>query len=258
MKSDHEILQDLSRDLDRKREADGMSAIVDAPKRAAPQAGGWVVRYSEKEQAEALERMEQVERQRQISMRVNGLIGERGDRYADCTLANFAADDAKRQAAVERLRTYIDNIGQNAVDGLGVFLFGPCGTGKDHLAMAVARAFCIAAGRGVAWASGAILFEKLRDSFDGRTTEAEVLGQYARAPVFWLSDPLPVRGELTQYQAEAIYRLIDVRYNHKRPMIVTANIEPGQADATLGPAIARRLRESTIQIHCNWPSYRRP
>jgi DNA replication protein DnaC len=184
-------------------------------------------------------------------------VSARGERYANCGLNNFAADHESQRKALATLQDYCENIKQRAADGVGVFLFGPCGTGKDHLAMGVARAFVAATSQGVSWASGAMLFEQLRDSFDGKKSEGEVMATHVKAPLLWISDPLPVRGELTQYQAEALYRLVDARYNARRPIIVTANIAPGTADATLGPAIARRLRESTIPVHCNWPGFGR-
>lgn len=191
-----------------------------------------------------------------VSTALAGLRSVRGDRYRNCTLANFDCATGPQTVVVEKLRAYCLNIEAHAGEGEGVFLFGACGTGKDHLAMAIATAFVRVTGQKVAWASGSMLFEQLRDSFDGKKSEADVIGPYRNAPLLWISDPLPVKGELTQYQAESLYRLIDARYNARKPTLVTANIEPGQADATFGPAIARRLRESTIPIHCNWPAHR--
>ncbi len=184
------------------------------------------------------------------------LRSDRGERYRQCTLANFDCTTSPQTLVVERLRSFAANIAQHAGQGEGVFLFGACGTGKDHLAMALASAFIRATGQRVAWVCGAMLFQQLRDSFDGKKSEAEVVGQYRIAPLLWLSDPLPVKGELTQFQAESLYGVIEARYNARRPTIVTANIEPGQADATFGPAIARRLRDATTAFHCNWPPFR--
>lgn len=245
MKSDDDELKELAADLEQRRES--VAVVKPVPIRAIPAATSRQLTP------------EQFERRAQLNT-IHGytreLVQARGSRYADCTLTNFGCDTDKQAQAVERLVGYCRELKENAAKGLGVFLFGSCGTGKDHLAMGVAKAFIAATSKPVIWVSGAMLFEKLRDSFDGKKSESEVLGRYASASLLWLSDPIPVKGELTQYQAEALYRLVDERYNHRRPVLVTANIEAGTADTAMGPAIARRLRESTMQIHCNWNQFK--
>ena len=189
-------------------------------------------------------------------MNFRRLVAARGERYADCTLSNFVVGEGEelKGRQVSKLRAYCQHVALRASEGTGVLLHGACGTGKDHLAMAVARAFIYATAKAVVWTSGALLFERLRDSFDGKQTEGQAVGPYLHAPLLWISDPLPVKGELTPYQSEALYRLVDGRYNARRPIIVTANLS-GKADEVMGAAIARRLRESTLQIHCNWQRY---
>ena len=256
MKSNDPQLAEVAAEFDRRRaeeEPRGPSGVVFRP---IPPA------MSDEQAAQLSQReAEHAKKQAENQARSNfsKLVQLRGERYAKCSLDNFTTDGhSGPTAAVSKLRTYCENIKQHAADGVGVFLFGPCGTGKDHLAMGVAKAFIKATSQPVSWASGAMLFEQLRDSFDGKKTEGEVMGPHLKAPLLWLSDPLPVRGELTQYQAEALYRLVDARYNARRPIVMTANIEPGTADLTLGPAIARRLRESMIRVHCNWQPFRSP
>lgn len=251
MKSDEETLTELAADQRKWREENPHpSATV---KKFAPRLSldGKVVNAPISDEEK---------KQRDMASRVNGftneLISARGARYRNCTITNFGCSNDEQAKAVERLTGYCRNMEANAKSGLGVFLFGGCGTGKDHLAMGVAKAFIAITGKSAMWISGAMLFEKLRDSFDGKKSEGEILSRYASTPLLWLSDPIPVKGELTQYQAEALYRLVDERYNNRRPVLVTANIEAGTADSLMGPAIARRLRESTLQVHCNWPGHK--
>lgn len=255
MKSDEPTLAEVAADLDRRREQESPVLPATVSFRPIPPA---MTQSQEEIVAKRHEDYAKKQAAQAAYANLNRLIQQRGDRYAKCGLDNFTTDGQEAPCrAVSRLREYCDEISKNAAEGVGVFLFGPCGTGKDHLAMGVAKAFIGTTRQSVSWASGAMLFEQLRDSFDGKKSEGEVMAPHVKAPLLWISDPLPVRGELTQYQAEALYRLVDARYNARRPMLVTANLEPGKADATLGPAIARRLRESTIQIHCNWPPFKR-
>jgi len=254
MKSDDPQLAEVAADFARRQSQEMPAKPSGVVLRAIPPA-------MTDEQADVVRQREEAyakqQAARQVHANLGKLIQQRGERYAQCKLDNFTTDGhASPVAALEKLRAYCQNITTHAANGVGVFLFGPCGTGKDHLAMGVAKAFINATGQSVSWASGAMLFEQLRDSFDGKKSEGEVMAPHVKAPLLWISDPLPVRGELTQYQGEALYRLVDARYNARRPIVMTANIEPGTADLTLGPAIARRLRESMVRVHCNWPPFK--
>lgn len=202
------------------------------------------------------------ERRGRVAHYQQQLTRTRGKRYTDCSLANFTLYGTSEQQAMQRhvveaVRDYCRNIEANVADSFGVFLFGPCGTGKDHLATAVARAFIHATAEPVRWVCGPELYQQLRDSFDGKRSEGEVLRPYASAPLLWISDPLPVKGELSPFESSALYRLIESRYSNRRPTMMTANLGPNEADRQFGPAVARRLRETTLQLYCNWPSYRR-
>lgn len=203
------------------------------------------------------------ERRGRVAHYQQQLTRTRGKRYADCSLANFTFYGTDEQQAMQRgvvasITDYCRNIQDNIADSRGVFLFGPCGTGKDHLATYIARVFIHVTADPVRWVCGAELYQQLRDSFDGKKSEGEVLRPYASAPLLWISDPLPVKGELSQFEASALFRLIESRYSNRRPMVMTANLGPNEADVQFGPAVARRLRETTLQLYCNWPSHRRP
>lgn len=188
-------------------------------------------------------------------------IAQRGRRYGMCRVANFYADGAggdAKVAAKEALFAYLSDWESNYAKGFGVTLYGPVGTGKDHLAAAVCH-HAIDCGLAVEWVDGMTLFAELRRSFDAdsRDTETRIIDRYKLAAVLCISDPLPVSGELTDFQASALLRIIDGRYNDFRPTIITVNVAGGEeARRRLTPAIHDRIRHVSLAVNCNWPSYR--
>lgn len=183
-----------------------------------------------------------------------------GRRYAGCTLENYCASTGPQTLALESLRAYAKAIREHVVSGYGVTLFGSCGTGKDHLAIALCRE-AIEAGVRSVWVDAEAQFAELRASFrdDARKDEREVFRSLETVPVLALSDPIPQSGELTEYQSRAIRRVIGARYANLLPTILTLNVATGdEAKQRLGVAVYDRIRGSSLAIHCNWPSHRQP
>jgi DNA replication protein DnaC len=159
---------------------------------------------------------------------------------------------------MDALLDYVANIRENWMLGKNVILYGGKGTGKDHLLMGLAR-FAFGQCQSVTWRNGADLFAEFRDTMGGSETEAHLLRKYSTCKVLWISDPIPVAGELTPYQGATLFSIVDARYRECLPTWVTINV----ASATdfsrlLLPQVADRLRDGALCIHCNWASYRKP
>lgn len=190
--------------------------------------------------------------------RLANLIRQAGHRYADCTLATFKATSDKQRRAAEGVVAYCDML-RDAWESSSLILFGPVGTGKDHLAIAVARILIEDLGKRVEWLNGQDWFGRVRDAMDSNRPEADLIRVYATPDVLVLSDPVPPVGSLTQHQSTMLYRLIDARYSRGVPTICTVNVkDSAEADERLGAATWDRLCHGAWTIHCNWPSYRKP
>lgn len=188
--------------------------------------------------------------------RWRGLVRDRGERYAECRLANFEQATDAQKRAVAALADYCRDITDRLANCEGLILFGPKGTGKDHLAMAVARQ-AVFAGKYVLWQNGMDLFGDVRDSFDEATSERSLVNRLVAPDVLYLSDPLPPMGRLTDFQAGMLFRVIDGRYSRGRPCWVTVNVSSGsELDERMGSQVGDRLRHGALAIFCDWPSYR--
>ena len=105
---------------------------------------------------EARDQQRMADRQRaELIERARGLVAAAGERYRNCVLDNFECSHPQQGKVVSALRDYSDQDSQD-----NVILYGPVGTGKDHLAFAVCRA-AIKAGRTVRWINGQKWFGQL-------------------------------------------------------------------------------------------------
>jgi len=181
----------------------------------------------------------------------------RGTRYARCTLENFEVTCHEQTAVVVAVAQYRDNLEASIDRGVGLVLTGPSGTGKDHL-LATLCGPVLAIPRTLKWTSGAELFGKFRDNIDSRDSEGGLLADYTLPAVLVLSDPMPIIGSLTAYQAGILYRILDYRSSHLQATWATLNVSNREeAERHLGPQIVRRLVDDSVSLACNWQPYRR-
>lgn len=191
--------------------------------------------------------------------RLGRLIEDRGIRYANCTLANFEVETEPQHKAMAMVREYDANMLANIEDGRGLLLVGSCGTGKDHLLMALARRAILHRGvYSICVVSGASLERTFRGQIQEHNMDAkERFRNWLSCDVLWLSDPAPA-GLASAYQQTCLHELIDTRYNRRLANWVSVNATGRQQmEATLGARIVDRLRDRAVVVQMVWPSYRR-
>ncbi len=208
-------------------------------------------------QRSELERKEKAERERRHENWLR-IVGERGRRYAGCTLDNFRCDHPRQRESVESMREYASQLHERVTNGDGVVLFGPPGTGKDHLLMALVMVAIRDHGLSVMWRNGLDLFADFRRSIND-DSEHDLVRPLIGADILAISDPIPPFGAVTEYQAGSIARIIDSRYSHCRPTWITVNTaNRDEANQRLGSQAIDRLSHGALVLHCDWPTYRAP
>lgn len=192
----------------------------------------------------------------------DALIGQAGRRYADVTLESFqlsaTPDVAKQQAVALATVTLLgQNLAMHVKAGGNVLFFGPPGTGKDHLMMALLRAAILNLGLEVRWCNGQDVAGEFRDAIDSETPESRVIRRYTEATILAISDPVPPKGDASNYAANMLYRIIGTRDRNNRGTWVTMNVANSEdANMALSAPVFDRLRDNAVTVFCNWPSYR--
>lgn len=180
-------------------------------------------------------------------------------RYFSAHVNNFVCKTPEQRAVVARIRQFAATLDEHIKGGDGLLLFGPPGTGKDHL-MAYLIHITVLNGTSVRWENGMDLFGDARDRMDDdRKTERGLVESLASPRVLAISDPLPPFGGLTQYQSQLLYRIIERRSAALLSTWVTMNVKDAhEADKRLSAQTVDRLNGRALVIPCNWPSYRKP
>jgi DNA replication protein DnaC len=87
-----------------------------------------------------------------------------GRRYANARFVTFDATTEKQQKILAKAKAYAENMKDEVADGRNVVLFGPPGTGKDHLMVAMLRVAVQLSGLSVMWVNGLDLYGEIRDA----------------------------------------------------------------------------------------------
>lgn len=207
---------------------------------------------------------------------IKDLVQAVGRRYEQSTLTSYETTKPGQIEAVAAIRRYVEDFETKRKIGAGMLLYGPAGTGKDHLLVGAAR-FLIEThsnpvkdtgntvpadyhpSLSICCLDGMTFFSDLRTGIGNKNfNESDFLDRYTAATVLIVSDPLAPQGKITDYQASMLFRIVDGRYRDNRPIWVSMNVASyNEAADRLTPQIIDRLRDGALSIHCNWPSYRK-
>lgn len=262
--SEKQVLSGLADHLDSRRKELGYHKL---PATGLAQATkNMPLRELTPETEEARRQAEEAEAKRALRQRAaerQGMLAkfafQIGGRYEDCRLETYRVSRKEQQAAVDAVREYASTLIDRIAERQGVVLYGPVGTGKDHLAFTICREAILKHGRNCQWVNGQNWFGDNRDGIKSESNERAAIERLCRSSLLMLSDPLPPFGNLGDYQASMLYRLIDTRYARGLPVICTVNVAgDDEAWRRMGAATWDRLCHDAWKIRCVWPSYRKP
>ncbi len=180
-------------------------------------------------------------------------------KLARCAFDNFSLDyytlgrredlpGSYRQLA-ERASKICQNFVAAYLKGLrgrGLMLIGETGSGKTHLAAAVANAL-IEQGAEPLFLVAPEFLDQLRGSYrreyDG-LDETELVRRAYDAPVLILDD-LGAHN-FTEWVQNKLFTIINYRLNHELPCVITTNLQPEQLNDCIGGRTTSRLVEGCV------------
>lgn len=233
----------------------------------------------ERQQAERdaeIEAKRREEEAREMRKRVRRIIGDSGmnARFLRRTFDTFQPT-SENQKALRVCAAYADNFREklpknNPEPGRnGLFITGPKGTGKTHLAAAIANQL-MQQGAPVICMTMIDLLERIKRTYEqnrqygGEISEGSVLDTYKRVQLLIIDDM--GKEPATEWAVSKIYAIINARYEAYMPTIITTNYTDAElvrrltpkdsGDPTTADATIDRLREMCAAIVTTGESWR--
>lgn len=172
------------------------------------------------------------------------------------TFDNFVVETDEMQDAVDVARDFAENFWTRHIKaGSFLVLGGVTGTGKSHLALAIAQLVLL---RGTAMYMDAVdLIRRVRGTWhrDSAKSEEEMFVLLGSIDLLIIDEVGVQRG--TDDEKNVISDVINRRYRDNRPTILLTNLDGPALVECLGPRVMSRLSERATFMNFQWPDWRR-
>jgi DNA replication protein DnaC len=177
-------------------------------------------------------------------------------RFVDRAFDGYRATAAGQRIALGVCRAFAESWPDKLASGASLVLTGGPGTGKTHLACAVANAVMESHLSAAAFGTVATLLRHIKDTYrkDATRSEQDAIDDLVR-PDLLIVDEVGVQVG-SEHEKLLMFEVLNCRYQECRPTILISNLSATDLEAFLGQRVMDRYRECGSVLAFDWPSYR--
>ncbi len=181
-------------------------------------------------------------------------------RFRACGFDNFvihdgAGHEAQQRTALRMCQAFVQRWEAVKARGQVLVMTGSTGTGKTHLACAIANGLIGQHAAAVAFGTVSDHVRGVKAAFqrDSNMSERDAVRALIEPDLLILDE---VGQRTTEYEQQLIFDVMNARYAEMRPMVLMSNLSVPELEEVLGDRLADRLNEVGVFINLAWPSYR--
>lgn len=178
-------------------------------------------------------------------------------RFAEASFSNFE-QTTYNSLALRTCQRYADKWLDRAKSGGGLVLCGRPGTGKNHLACAIAHQIIEQHQAEVFLTTAMRILRKVKSTWNkaSEQSEDEVIRFYSKQELL-IIDEIGVQFG-SESEQMILFEIINNRYEEMRPTILISNLPESELSAFIGERVLDRMREGQgAVVNFTWESYRK-
>ena len=178
--------------------------------------------------------------------------------YVRSSFASYRAKTPICKESKRQLELYAERFQEIRQKGIGLFLYGPTGTGKTHLACALIHAL-IDQGVNCRFVNCVKL---LQEAIELGFEKSKLIEPLIKVD-FLVLDEIGLQGG-TKTEERILFTLIDARVNARKPTVFTSNVQPDSKETEIvtvrkiiGDRVYDRIQWKTVMLKLDGESHRK-
>lgn len=180
-------------------------------------------------------------------------------RFADKSFAQYRAESKGQKRALAACVEFAENFDKHFGAGRCLMMLGTPGTGKTHLAAAIANRVINHHSVTAVYRTIGSVFHAIRDSYSipGEKSEGQIIDSLIAADLLVLDEVGVSKEQPSDFELRTTFAIINGRYEQQKPTVIISNLGVDEVKVALGDRSADRLREGgVIVLLFSWPSAR--